>query len=63
MNQCSEINEDLDALGVSLTEITRKINELNDVHIDANDLNTVCELNNLMVRMIILNNRVKEMEN
>lgn len=63
MDKCSKINDKLDATAIQLREIENDVADLDKVNIDANDYDTVVEMNNLMIRMLILNDRVKELMN
>lgn len=54
MDECKSISEQLTDAAVLLKKIYNEIEVLINVEIDANDEDTICELNILMMKMILL---------
>lgn len=54
MDECKSISDQLTDAAVLLKKIYNEIEVLINVEIDANDEDTICELNILMMKMILL---------
>lgn len=54
MDECKSISDQLTDAAVLLKKIYNEIEVLRNVEIDANDEDTICELNILMMKMILL---------